>query len=125
MDNQLKKRLEADTSGLETYEYIANNIGQCDDILPDLVDNMVRVDADGQFIVSAARYLNAINAEAYTESINRLIAAAITKDRDRRYIGSLLTSIWGEDYADRAETLSASDDNFRRIFKRVHPPKGL
>lgn len=124
MDEQLKKRLSADTDGLLTYEYIANHIGACDDILSELVDNLVRVDADGQFSVSAARFLSAINPNAYAGSIDRLIASGIEKDRDRKYIGSLLSSIWGENYMEHAEELSVSNDNFRRIYKRIYP-KGI
>ena len=121
MDEQLIKKLSSDTTGLLNYEYLANNIGSCDDMLPTLVENIVRTDADGQFTVSAARYLAAIDAECYAGPIESLIAAAITKDRDRRYIGALLSCIWGEDYAERAEELSAASDNFRRIYKRVYP----
>ena len=53
--------------------------------------------------------------------IMRLIAAGIDKDRDRRYIGSLLSAVWGADYEQRAEELSATDNNFRRIYKRIYP----
>lgn len=120
----MKKRLEGDDTGLLTYEYIANNIGACDAILPELVDNLVRADLDGQFTVSAARYLSAIDGEAYKDCVDALIAAAITKDRDRRYIAGLLSSLWGEDYNEHAEELSAESDNFRRIYKRVYP-KGM
>ncbi len=56
MDQDLKKELSHDTDGLLTYEYIANHIGQCDDIMDELVDNMNFVDGNGQFVVSAARY---------------------------------------------------------------------
>ena len=121
MDEQLKQRLSADTDGLLTYEYLANNIGSCDDILPELVENIIRVDADGQFSVSAARFLWAINSESYASCIDSLIAAGIDKDRDRRYIGSLLSAVWGADYEQRAEELSATDNNFRRIYKRIYP----
>lgn len=121
MDEQIRKKLDADPTGLATYEYLANNIGACDDVLPYLIDNIVRADADGQFTVSAARYLSAINRELYATAIDRLIEASIDKDRDRRYIGSLLTCIWGDDYACRVEELNASSRNFRRIYKRVYP----
>lgn len=125
MDQDLKKRLANDPDGLLTYEYIANHIGTCDDIMDDLVDNMVLVDKSGQFLVSAARYLYAIDPEKYSGGINRLIASAIEKDREHRYIGDLLQSIWGQDYAERADELNATDDNFRRIYKRVFPSAGL
>ena len=110
MDEELKKRLAKDTDGLLTYEYIANHIGDCDDIIDELVDNMIAVDPTGQFTVSAARYLSAIEHD---------------KDRERRYIGDLLQSIWGADYAERAAELSASDNNFRRIYKRLFPASAI
>lgn len=83
MDEELKKRLAKDTDGLLTYEYIANHIGECDDIIGQLVDNMIKVDPNGQFTVSAARYLAAIGREKYAPQIDALIAAAIDKDRER------------------------------------------
>lgn len=124
MDEDLKKRLSKDPDGLLTYEYIANNINGIESVLPDLVENMIAVDGNGQFCVSAARYLNAIDAGVYAVAIKQLIAAAIEKDRERAYIGQLLADIWGADYADHAEELSACDDNFRRIYKRIYP-KGI
>lgn len=121
MEEDLKKRLASDPDGLATYEYLANNIERIDEILNELVENMINVDSNGQFTVSAARYLNAINATKYENNISRLVAAAIEKDRERVYIGSLLSDLWGPDYAERAETISAEDDNFRRIYKRIYP----
>ncbi len=125
MDEDILKQLSKDPDGLLTYEYIANHIGECDDSMDALVQNMINVDASRQFTVSAARYLNAINPEAYAQQISRLIAAAIEKDRERRYIGELLQSIWGDDYATRVDELNATDDNFRRIYKRLYPAAGL
>lgn len=125
MDEDIIRQLSKDPDGLLTYEYIANHIGQCDDSMDDLVQNMIRVDASGQFTVSAARYLNAINPETYAPQISRLIAAAIEKDREHRYIGELLQSIWGNDYAARVDELNATDNNFRRIYKRLYPAAGL
>lgn len=121
MDQELKKELSKDPDGLLTYEYIANNIDTCHEIIDDLVENMILVDRNGQFLVSAARYLNAIDSEYYAPQISRLIAAAIEKDREHRYIGDLLQGIWGTDYASRVDELNASDDNFRRIYKRLFP----
>lgn len=125
MEQDLKKSLSQDPDGLLTYEYIANHIGGCNDIMPELVDNMIFVDSTGQFIVSAARYLYAIDPQTYADSISRLISAAIEKDRERRYLPDLITAIWGPDYADHAEELAASDDNFRRIYKRITPTQGI
>lgn len=121
MDENLKKSLSKDPDGLLTYEYIANNIDTCFCIIDDLIDNMINVDSNGQFLVSAARYLNAIDKEQYAAAISRLIAAAIEKDRERRYIGDLLQGIWGKDYTERIEHLNATDNNFRRIYKRLFP----
>ncbi len=121
MDEILKKQLSKDPDGLLTYEYIANNIGSIDDIMLELAENIINVDMSGQFVVSAARYLNAIDKEKYAESINLLIKAAIEKDRERKYLGDLAVSIWGADYKEHAEQLSATDDNFRRIYKRLYP----
>ena len=121
MNESIKKELSKDTNGLLTYEYIANNIDDVDDIMPELIDNIISVDLTGQFVVSTARYLHAIDPEKYSESIDRLIKAAIMRDRDRAYLGSLASSIWGSDYKEHAAELSAKDDNFRRIYKRLYP----
>jgi hypothetical protein len=123
MDDQLLKRLEKDESGLLTYEYIANNINNADidKEIDVLVDNIIKVDKTGQFVVSTARYLNAIDKDAFALQIDRLIKAAITVDRERAYLGVLAASIWGDDYKERAASLTASDDNFRRIYKRLYP----
>lgn len=121
MNEDDKKILSKDADGLLTYEYIANHINEIDDDMDFLVDNMIHVDTTGQFLVSAARYLFLIDGEKYREPITRLIAAAIEKDRERRYIGDLLPAIWGEDYADHAEELKLTDNNFRRIYKRMFP----
>lgn len=121
MDQELKRQLADDPDGLMTYEYIANHIGLCDDIMDDLVDNMILVDTTGQFVVSAARYLHAIDGNHYSGIISRLVGSAIEKDRERRYLPALVESLYGEDYADRVEELSSADDNFRRIYKRLFP----
>lgn len=125
MDQELKKQLSNDPDGLLTYEYIANHIDSCEGIIDDLVDNMILVDGSGQFLVSSARYLSAIDSEKFAAAIDRLVATAIEKDRERRYIADLLPALWGADYADRVDDLSAADDNFRRIYKRVHPATGI
>lgn len=121
MNEEDKKILSKDPDGLLTYEYIANHINEIDDDMDYLVDNMIEVDSTGQFLVSAARYLFLIDGDKYRPAITRLIAAAIEKDRERRYIGDLLPAIWGADYAERAEELKTTDNNFRRIYKRMFP----
>jgi hypothetical protein len=120
IDDELKT-LSTDPDGLLTYEYIANNIGKCDDVLDKLVDNLRKVDLTGQFMASAARFLNAIDGERYAEPVRTLVAATIDRDREHRYIGDLMQSLYGEDYASRAAELSAVDNNFRRMYKRLYP----
>lgn len=113
------KRLSKDSDGLLTYEYIANHIGDDDLDIERLVDNMINVDRSGQFVVSAARYLAAIDVKGFGAAIDRLVKAAIDKDREHRYIPDLLPSLWGADYESHAAELIKTDDNFRRIHKRV------
>ncbi len=125
MDQELKKKLSQDSDGLLTYEYIANHMGLCDDIMDDLTENMIVVDSTGQFLVSGARYLNAIDPERYAPYIRKLAEAAITRDREHRYIPDLIESLYGADYEARADELNASDDIFRRLYKRIHPPMGM
>lgn len=120
MNHELKN-LENDPDGMSTYEYIVNNFETCLDLMPELVDNLVKVDLTGQFLASSARFLSAVDKERYAEWIPVLIEGAISKDRERRYIGSLLEAIWGADYKERAEQLKATDNNFRRIYKRIYP----
>lgn len=120
MNNDLKKILNSDTDGLLTYEYIANHMGSCDEDMPVLADNIIRVDMTGQITVSAALYLHATGAEKYGEIIDKLIAASLSKDREHKYIVDLLSGIWGEDYKSHAEELKQISDNFRRIYKRVY-----
>lgn len=121
MNEEDKKRLTKDPDGLLTYEYIANHINSCFDDMDFLVSNMKQVDRTGQFLASTARYLTAIDPLMYRPYINDFIAATIDRDREHRYLADLLQGIWGEDYAERASQLAATDDNFRRIHKRLFP----
>ena len=89
--------------------------------MPWLVKNIIDVDRTGQFVVSTARYLHAINPEGYATCIDMLVKAAILKDRDRAYLPDLTASLWGSDYKERAAEIAAEDDNFRRIYKRLYP----
>lgn len=125
MTEEDKKRLEADSDGLLTYEYIANHIGGDELDIEWLACNIEKADSSGQFTASAARYLHAIDSEAFRPQISALIAATIDKDREHRYLATLLTSVYGEDYEERADVLCASDNNFRRIFKRLHPTSAI
>lgn len=115
-DNQ-----DLEQQGMAIYEYIVDNAeGELED-MKGLITRLKTVDVCGQFLASTARYLSAVNPEKFAEWIPMLVEGTIEKDRERRYIGSLLEAIWGEDYESRCEELSACDDNFRRIYKRLHP----
>jgi len=119
--NQILKNLENDPDGMATYEYIVNNFETCVDQMPDLVENLIKVDLTGQFLASSARFLSAVDKATFSPWIPSLVEAAISKDRERRYIGSLLEAIWGPDYKEHAEELQVTDNNFRRIYKRIYP----
>ncbi len=122
MTEQDIKMLRRDPDGLLTYEYLANHIGECGpEEIDALIENMERVDLSGQFLASAARYLNAIDPTGYEPAIKTLVAAAIDKDREHKYLSDLLHGLYGADCLDRASQLCASDDNFRRIYKRLYP----
>lgn len=124
MDKNSLKELQQDPDGLLTYEYLANNIDDCEEDMDTIVENFEKVDHSGQFVVSAAKYLHAVDPESFKTVIDRLVAMAIEKDRERRYIGSLLENLYGSDYADHIDELSDADDNFRRIYKRIYQ-KGI
>lgn len=121
MTQEDTKRLQNDPDGLLTYEYLANNIETCDDDLDAIVENIIRVDRSGQFTASAARYLNAIDSGKYAAAISALVTATIDKDREHKYLADILTGIYGPNWEARAEDLKATDDNFRRIHKRLFP----
>ena len=116
-----RKSLAADPDGLKTYEYLANHIDTCRADIDELVENIARVDLTGQFLASAARYLNAIDPEVFADPVHKLVAVAIDRDREHRYLPDILLSIYGPDYQERATELQACDNNFRRIYKRVFP----
>lgn len=118
-----KEKLEQE--GMEVYQYIVDHCETCTDEMPRLIERMREVDISGQFLASTARYLAAIDHERYEPWLGALIEGAIERDRERRYIGSLLKAIWGDDYEQKVDELFASDNNFRRIYKRVHPESNV
>lgn len=115
------KDLKADTDGLMTYDYLVNHVPDCLPEMDFLTENLLRADSTGQFLASSARFLSSIDSITFATWIGRLIEGAIDKDRERRYIGSLLEAVWGSDYKEQAEELKKTDDNFRRIYKRIYP----
>lgn len=119
--SELTKILEEDADGMGTYEYIVNNVENCGEQMTLLVENLKRVDSSGQFLASTARFLMAVDSERFSEWLTPLVDATISKDREHRYISSLLEGIWGKDYKTKVEELVKADDNFRRIYKRVYP----
>lgn len=123
--SEILKSLAEDKDGMATYDYIVNNVDSCIDSMPELVGNLKRVDISGQFLASTARFLCAVDRDKFSEWLTPLIEGAIEKDRERRYIGSLLQAIWGADYMERAEELRSKDDSFRRIFKRIYPGSSI
>ena len=123
--SEILKNLSGDQDGMATYDYIVNNVDSCMEHMPELVENLRRADISGQFLASTARFLCAVDREKFAGWIQPLVEGAIEKDRERRYIGSLLQAIWGADYKERADELRASDDTFRRIYKRMYPGNGI
>ena len=111
--------------GMQLYEKLVDSVESAPDNIPELVAQLRDADNSGQFLASSARFLYAIDSERFSPWIGELIDGAIEKDREHRYIGSLLQAIWGDDYESNAESLKASDRNFRRIYQRIHPEGSL
>jgi len=110
-----------ENKGMELYEYIVDNVDALPESPDEIVAKLRAVDNSGQFFASTARFLAAVDRERYEKWLTPLIEGAIERDRERRYIGSLLEAIWGADYEDRLEQLRQTDNNFRRIYRRIHP----
>lgn len=107
--------------GLKIYEYIVNNCTSCVEEMPRLFEQLKEADTTGQFLASTARYLAAVDRVHYESWIPFLVEATIEKDRERKYIGALLEAVWGEGYQEKVDELRNTDDNFRRIYKRLYP----
>ena len=123
----IKKRQQYDMSeqneskGMELYEYIVDHVDELGSDPKEIVDQLRAADQTGQFLASTARYLAAIDRERFEGWQSPLVEGAIEKDRERRYIGSLLEALWGRDYEERVAELKEADNNFRRIYRRIHP----
>lgn len=120
MSDELK-HLADDADGMEVYDFLVNHTNESDELLDHIIDRLYEADTSGQFMASSARFLHALDPVSHHSRIGRLIEGAIDKDRERRYIGSLLEAIWGVDYKNKAADLGLIDDNFRRIYKRIFP----
>lgn len=119
---ELEKFLSSSkTDGLALYDFLVNHTELADEDIQAVIEKLISIDSAGQFSASAARYLHAIDSERFSPEIDRLINAAIEKDRERCYIPDLLPALWGADFKANANQLREADDNFRRIFKRVYP----
>lgn len=114
-----------DDEAMSIYQYIVDNYRDCSEEMPEIIEKLKDTDTTGQFFASSAIYLAAIDREQYDRWLAPLIECVIEKDREHRYLGSLLTSIWGEEYRDNIEDLKIKDDNFRRIYKRLHPEENI
>lgn len=109
-----------ESAGMAIYEEIVDNADSGSLQMGDVIMRLKEADTTGQFLASTARYLAALDRERFEQWLAPLVEGAIEKDRDRSYIGSLLEALWGADYAEHAEELKQSDDNFRRIYKRLY-----
>ncbi len=120
---EINRDLEED--GMALYEYIVDNAESENLQMGDVIMKLKVADTTGQFFASAARYLAALDRSRFEQWLAPLVECAIDKDRDRRYIGSLLEALWGADYRSRAEELKLADDNFRRIYKRLYESSAM
>ena len=113
------KNVSPSDKGMAIYEEIVNHVDANNRNLDQLICDLRRADTNGQFLCSTARFLAAVDREGFAEYLPGLIEGAIEKDRERRYLSQLLIAVWGDDYAQRADELIASDDLFRRLHKRA------
>ncbi len=121
MQDEINARSEDE--GMSVYEYIVDNVDSDNLVMGDMILKLKRCDMSGQFLASTARFLAAVDRTRFEHWIAPLVEATIEKDRDRRYIGSLLEALWGADYMKNSAVLCEKDDNFRRIFKRIYSSK--
>lgn len=115
-----EKCRNAEEEGMALYEYIVDNAESDKLLMGEMVMKLNKVDTSGQFLASTARYLAAVDRARFEQWLAPLVEGAIEKDKERKYIGSLLEALWGADYMERAEELRECDDNFRRIYKRIY-----
>ena len=106
---------------LGVYDYLVNNLDNlAEEDVVKIVDRLASTDLNGQWLTSVARYLTATDRLRFKTDIDRLVTLVIERDREHRYLRDLIVAIYGDDYAEHIEEYN-SDDNFRRIYKRLHP----
>lgn len=106
---------------LGVYEFLVNSLDELSkDDVAQIVDRLAANDLKGQYLTSVARYLTATDRSRFQTEIDRLVSLVIERDREHRYLRDLMVAVYGEDYACHVEKYVA-DDNFRRIYKRLHP----
>lgn len=118
-EKEIKELKDRDKDGLLIYECIANNAGQDDACLPELCEALAEVDLSGQFTASAARFLHAVDSTRYADLVRPLVSATIDLDRERKYIGDLFQCLYGPVEDLDVAAMSAADNNFRRMYKRL------
>lgn len=118
-EKEIKELKDRDKDGLLIYECIANNAGQDDACLPELCKALAEVDHSGQFTASAARFLHAVDSTRYADLVRPLVSATIDLDRERKYIGDLFQCLYGPVEGLDVAAMSAADNNFRRMYKRL------
>lgn len=118
-EKEIKELKDRDKDGLLIYECIANNAGQDDACLPELCKALAEVDHSGQFTASAARFLHAVDRTGYADLVRPLVSATIDLDRERKYLGDLFQCLYGPVEGLDVAAMSAADNNFRRMYKRL------
>lgn len=106
---------------MEIYEALVDAESSATDRLPALVTELMAADETGQYLCSGARYLGALDRARYGQYISAMVEAAIDRDREHRYLAQLLPALWGDDFMEHSQQLRLTDNNFRRIFKRIYP----
>lgn len=121
MKEEQIKTFEKTADGMKTYEFLVDNLEQLtDEQLVEIVNHLAEVDHSGQYLASGIRYLNGVDKFKYSHHIDRMVAVTIDKDREHKYISELMMYLYGAEYYNHITDFE-NDDNFRRMYKRLHP----
>ena len=113
-------------NGLQIYEYLVNHLEELSDRdIVKVTERLSETDLSGQYLASASRYLNAVDCTRYASAVEQMVGAVIDRDREHKYLPELVIALYGSDYEDRATELIATDNNFRRLYKRLNPAHTL